>query len=189
MDKLEQALRAILENSPVLWSVIQGAEQLGLSDYYIGAGCIAQTVWNHQNGLPPLYGISDVDIVYYDGDDLTWAGEDGVIRRGLALFGELPLSLDVKNQARVHLWYQEKFGVEISPYRSLEDAIRSWPTTATAVGVRLRGGELAVFAPFGLEDLFHQRIRPNKVQITEEIYRKKCARWGAMWDMLTFEAW
>lgn len=189
MAELERKLREILEDSPVLWSVISGADKLDLTDYFIGAGCITQTVWNHQSGLPPLYGISDIDIAYYDGSDLTWEGEDAVIHRAQALFGALPLSLDIKNQARVHLWYGEKFGKSIPPYPSLEAAIRSWPTTATAVGVRLRDGELSVFAPFGLEDLFAQRVRPNRVQVSQADYEKKCARWGKIWNTLTFEAW
>ena len=189
MDELEQRLRAALEGSPVLWSVIQNAERLDLADYYIGAGCIAQTVWNCQNDLPPLHGISDIDLAYYDGEDLSWEGENAVICRARALFGALPLSLDVKNQARVHLWYGEKFGKDIEPYSSLEAAIRTWPTSSTAVGVRLRCGELSVFAPFGLEDLFSQRVRPNRVQVSQADYEKKCARWGKMWDTLTFEKW
>lgn len=189
MDELEQRLRAALEGSPVLWSVIQNAQQLGLENYCIGAGCVAQTVWNRQNGLPPLWGISDIDLAYYNAGDLSWEGEDAVIRQARSLFGVLPLSLDIKNQARVHLWYGEKFGTNIPPYPSLEAAIRTWPTTSTAIGVRLRHGELSVFAPFGLEDLFSQRVRPNRVQVSQADYEKKCARWGKIWDTLTFEKW
>jgi hypothetical protein len=48
----------------------------------------------------------------------------------------LPIAfgIDVKNEARVHLWYKSHFGYDIPPYHSVEEAMDSWPTTATAVG-------------------------------------------------------
>lgn len=69
------------------------------------------------------------------------------------------------------------------------EAISTWPTTATAIGVRLEGGALTVCAPFGLNDMLGQTVRPNKVQVTEETYLKKCVKWGALWDTLTFVPW
>ena len=45
------------------------------------------------------------------------------------------------------------FGRAIEPYRSCEDAIATWPTTASSVGVRLEpGGHFTLCAPFGLDD-------------------------------------
>jgi hypothetical protein len=38
----------------------------------------------------------------------------------------------------VHLWYAEKFGNVLAPYTSTEDAITTFPTTATAIGVQPR---------------------------------------------------
>src|ERR1700730_3374080 len=38
--------------------------------------------------------------------------------------------------ARVHLWYEDRFGYALKPYLSSADAIATFPTTATAVGVR-----------------------------------------------------
>lgn len=187
--KEESWLRAILEGSPVLWSVIQGAEALGLERYYVGGGCIAQTVWNHLNRLPPLHGISDFDLAYYDQENLNWSAEDQIVRRANALLGGGGVPLDVKNQARVHFWYPERFGREIPPYPSLEAALSTWPTTATAVGVRLSGGKWTVYAPFGLEDLFAQVVRPNPVLVSREVYERKCARWHAVWPTLRLMPW
>jgi hypothetical protein len=39
---------------------------------------------------------------------------------------------DVKNEARVHLWYERRFGRHLEPYRSTGDAIATWPTTASS---------------------------------------------------------
>lgn len=185
----QQQLQAILSQSPVLWEIIETAPQLGLAQYYIGAGCICQTVWNRQNGLDPLYGISDIDLAYYDGEDLSYQAEDRVVCRAQALFAHLPVEIDLKNQARVHLWYQDHYGYALAPYPSLEAALATWPTTATAVGVRLHGGVLEVFAPFGLEDLLCQVVRANKVQITQATYLQKCQKWQAKWPGLRVVGW
>lgn len=188
MDTQKRLLHDILSQSPVLSEVIRGSAALGLENCYTGAGCICQTVWNFQNGLEPVHGISDIDLVYFD-EDLSYEKEDRTIRRVKDVFRGLPVEIDVKNQARVHLWYKDHYGYDIRPYASVEEAISTWPTTATAVGVRLEGGALTVCAPFGLNDMFGQIVRPNKAQVTEETYLKKCVKWGALWDTLTFVPW
>src|SRR5207247_3042238 len=89
----------------------------------------------------------------------------------------IPVAVEVHNQARVHLWYERRFCYPIPPYLSVHDAIESWPTTATAIGVGQTPIEFTVYAPFGLEDLFAMIARPNKRQVTEEIYFRKVERW------------
>ena len=186
---LKERLFEILMESPALREILTKSQSLGLRDYYVGAGAICQTVWNSQGGLSPLHGISDVDFVYFDDSDLSWEAEDAVVRRVDARFSHLPLRLDVKNQARVHLWYKSRFGADITPYPSLERAIDTWPTTATAVGARMEGDAFVVYAPFGLEDLFNRTIRANKAQITPEIYRAKCEKWLVRWPTLNVIEW
>lgn len=181
-------LQEILSQSPVLAEILRETPALGLENYYVGAGCVCQTVWNFQNGLDWMYGISDVDLAYFDGD-LSYEKEDAVIWRVKQKFSALPVALDVKNQARVHLWYRDHYGYDLPPYTSVEQAIGTWPTTATAVGVRLEGSGLTVCAPFGLNDLFGQIVRPSKTQITEETYQKKCEKWGLKWSTLTMIPW
>src|SRR4029077_1736826 len=107
-------------------------------------------------------------------------------RRVRNLFQHLPIKLDVKNEARVHLWYEDRFGYAIKPYSSSADAIATFPTTATAVGVRQVCGKLECCAPFGLDDLFSLVVRPNKRQITRAIYEAKVDRWRSIWPLLTF---
>lgn len=188
LDTQKRLLYGILVQNPVLSEVLRGSQTLGLENYYTGAGCICQTVWNHQNGLDPMHGISDIDFVYFD-TDLSYEAEDRVIKRVRQTFRGLPVELDVKNEARVHLWFKERHGYDIDPYTSVESAINTWPTTATAVGVRLEDGGLSVYAPFGLNDLFGQIIRANKTQITEETYLQKCKKWTAKWNTLTVIPW
>jgi hypothetical protein len=89
----------------------------------------------------------------------------------------------------VHLWYQDRFGYSIKPYSSSADAIASFPTTATSVGIRRVFGKFECCAPFGLDDLFGLVVKPNKRQITRAIYEAKIARWRSIWPRLTILPW
>lgn len=90
----------------------------------------------------------------------------------------------------MHIWYKEHFGYEIKPYSSIEEAINSWPTTSTAIGIRLnQDNSWKLYAPFGLNDVFGKVVRANKVQITKEIYEKKVERWIKFWPDLKIISW
>jgi uncharacterized protein len=164
-------------------------EEIALPDSWLVAGCIAQTIWNSSFGQPAEFGLKDVDLIYFDEEDLSLEAEIGHERRLGDLFRGLSIKLDVKNQARVHLWYKDHFGYAIKPYLSSADAIATFPTTATAVGVRRIRGELECCAPFGLDDLFGLVVRPNKTQITRAIYEAKVERWRSIWPSLTILPW
>lgn len=102
----------------------------------------------------------------------------------------IAIPIEVTNEARVHLWYEQHFGYGIHPYRSVEEAIGSWPTTATSVGVRYDEiGAFVVRAPYGLDDLFGLIVRPNTRQITKDIYLAKTRRWLDAWPKLTVIPW
>jgi hypothetical protein len=170
-------------------TVLSAAEQLGLPDWYVGAGAVAQTVWNSLVGADLLHGIVDIDLVYFDPSDLSAAGEEAVVSSVRAACSGVGVALDVKNEARVHLWYEDKFGVALEPYRSTAEAIATWPTTASSVGVRQQDEEFLVCAPFGLTDLFAMVVRPNKRLVSESVYRAKVERWKRTWPTLTVIEW
>jgi hypothetical protein len=178
----------VVQNQPIS-DVLTRAASLHIDQYYIGAGCITQSVWNYLSGFPLDYGIKDIDFVYYDESDLSEEAENEMIRRLNHEFGDLAIKLDIKNQARVHLWYKNHFGYEIQPYKSLEDAIDTWPTTSSAVGIRKQGNAWKVYAPFGLDDLFGMVVRANKAQITREIYGQKTTNWSSKWSKLVIIPW
>ena len=182
-------LVAHLRGSSVLWECLERLANLGLPDCHLGAGCVAQTVWNAAHDKPPAANVSDYDVVYFDAADLTENGENEATATVRTLMADLPLKVDVKNQARVHLWYRQRFGYEIVPYTSVEDAIATWPTTATSIGVRLAHRCPRVFAPYGLDDLLGLVVRANRIQITPEIYRRKVVRWTRHWPNLTVLPW
>ena len=185
----EFSLWAILECNECLLEAIDMAEQLALPNWYIGAGCVVQTVWNYLSGLPINHGIKDVDLVYYDPNDRSDQSELATSEKVKNLLPNFPLHIDVNNQARVHLWYEQYFGYPIEAYKSVEDAIDTWPTTATATAVRKNGSYRHVYSPFGLGDLFSMTARPNKRQITRNIYEDKVNRWKKNWPKLTVVPW
>ncbi len=184
-----QFLERAIRSSPVLGPVLDRWAEVRLPDAWLAAGAVAQTVWNAKLGYPPDHGIRDVDIVYFDGEDLTAESEQAEAQRIASLFAHSSVRCDVKNEARVHLWYEARFGSAIAPYRSTEDAIATFPTTATAIGVRRTDGRFEISAPFGLTDLFHLIVRPNKTQINEEIYEAKLSRWQIYWPRLDIRPW
>ena len=179
----------MLSRSPIVAAIVDRWSKIRLPDSWLVAGCLAQTVWNDGFGLPATHGISDIDLVYFDGDDLSKEAEAGHAARIRALFTDVGLWVDVKNEARVHLWYAEKFGNALAPYVSTEDAITTFPATATAVGVQRHANGLRIFAPYGLSDLLGLIVRPNKKQITRPIYDAKVEKWLGRWPGLRVVPW
>ncbi|MBY5472930.1 nucleotidyltransferase family protein [Rhizobium leguminosarum] len=188
-DEQFRQLQGIVVKSPLLSALLHDWDKIALPGAWLVAGAIAQTVWNHTFGLPPAHGINDIDIVYYDANDLSEDGEAEHAARVRRAFSDLPVWIDVKNEARVHLWYEGKFGYPIKPYTSTTDAIATFPTTATAVGLRPGNGSLELCAPFGLSDLLGGVVRPNKTQIRREIYEQKVTRWIKVWPGLGVVGW
>jgi len=182
-------VRAILRRSPILTSILDRWANISLPDCWLVAGTLAQTVWNDAFHLPPSYGISDVDLVYFDINDLSEDAEAQHSTRIRELFSDLPVWIDVKNEARVHLWYEAKFGHAIRPYISTQDAIPTFPTTATAIGLHQERNQLRLLAPYGLTDLLGSIVRANKKQITRPIYEAKLSKWLALWPRLRVVPW
>jgi len=118
-------LNKILKLNKDLYDVIEKAGDIGLQNYYIGGGCIAQTVWNYQSGFELTNGISDIDFVYYDSSDLSFKAENETIEKITNIISPHKIKIDIKNQARVYLWYKNHFGYDIKPYDSVESAINS----------------------------------------------------------------
>eukprot|EP01035_Chromulina_nebulosa_P044170 gene44170-59804_t len=101
-------LSAVLRN-PVHHALLGRMNELGLPAAWIVAGCLTQTAWNVLSGRSVDYGINDYDVFYFD-QDLSWEAEDRVIAGFRACADLTGARIEVRNQARVHLWYPEKHG-------------------------------------------------------------------------------
>ncbi|MFD4640513.1 nucleotidyltransferase family protein [Lentzea sp. NPDC058436] len=185
-----EALRAVLTRNEVLTDVLARAAELRLPGWYLTAGCVVQTVWNVVTGRPAADGILDHDLFYFDATDLSWEAEDAVIRTGRERFAGLPATVEIRNEARVHLWYEQKFGVPCPPHDSTESAIDSFAATTCCVGVRVApDGTWRVYAPHGLSDVFDLVVRPNPVLAPRDVYEAKTSRWRRQWPSLTVLPW
>ncbi|MFI5684629.1 nucleotidyltransferase family protein [Streptomyces sp. NPDC051636] len=190
LDEQLVALKSALSRNEVLLEVLDRTASLALPGWYMTAGCLFQTVWNVVTGRQPTRGIKDYDVFYFDNGDLSWEAEDAVIRAGKEAFAGLPAEVEIRNEARVHLWYEQKFGVPCAPHPSTEAAIDCFAATTCCLGVRLEpGGRWRVYAPHGLSDVFNLVVRPNPVLAPKEVYEKKAARWRQQWPELTVLDW
>ena len=148
--ELEGRLESILRAAPRLMQVLWKARELDLPDWLIMSGAIYQPVLNHLTGRAPEHGLKDYDLGYFDASDISYAAEDVVIRRVAAAFDEPLRSLvEVRNQARVHVWFEGKYGEAYSPLGSAAEALGRFVSPMFAVGVRLTVDEaLLIEAPF-----------------------------------------
>jgi len=190
LDEQITCFRQALGVNQTLSRVLTGAAGMGLPGWYLIAGCLYQTVWNVVTGQPPEAGILDYDLAYYDASDLSWESEDAVIQAAGEVFAGLAAPVQIRNQARVHLWYERKFGVPCPPHASSEAAIDTYEATVACLGVRLDpGGQWRIYAPHGLSDVFNLVARPNPVLAPRRVYEAKVARWRQQWPGLTVFPW
>jgi uncharacterized protein len=174
-------LEAILRSSEPLMTVLETLRGLAIPDWVVFSGAVYQRVLNHQTGRPLDYGIKDYDVGYFDASDISYEAEDVVIQRVANAF-QPPLRelVEVRNQARVHVWFEGKFGEPYSPLSSTAEALTRFVSPMFAVGVRLEpDGGMTLVAPFGLDDLFDLKLRPNPGRSThfERIAAATKARW------------
>jgi uncharacterized protein len=189
-DEQRAELIAIIRTEDWLMDALRKAKALDVEDDWIVAGAIYNTVWNRLSGRPSLQGVKDIDFFYFDPSDLSYEAEDRVIRKGEAVFADSPVRVEIRNQARVHLWFGRHFGFEIDPIRNCRDSISRFASIGYCVGVRLDAADkVEIFAPYGLADLFSFRIRPNRFCDNRQTHDKKAARAISLWPELSVEAW
>ncbi len=102
----EQLFLAYIQKNPINGQILSLGLLLGVSDWWLTAGALFQTVWNVLEGKEPRAGIRDYDLFYFD-EDTSYEAENAVILRARELFKDLGVDVEVRNEARVHVWYEE----------------------------------------------------------------------------------
>jgi hypothetical protein len=172
--------------TPWFAATLRAARELDLGSWCIGAGAVRNLVWDalHGHALPSA--LADVDVAYFDADDLS-PGRDAALQRRLS--ERLPATpWEVTNQAAVHRWFEGVFGHPVPALASLADAVASWPEYATCVGVTLHADDsVGILAPHGLDDLFGCVVRRNPARASLETYRERVAakNYPARWPGVT----
>ena len=175
----------IVQSNAANREILARLPSLGLSDAWLVSGALFQTAWNSLTNRPFDYGIRDYDIFYFD-SDTSYEAEDNAIARANAAFAGLNRTVEVRNQARVHLWYDEKFGMPYPPLERATDGIDRFLMRNAQVGIRPHGGSYDVYAPRGFADIEGMIVRPNLTQnFRADRYYEKAARWKALWPEIT----
>ena len=182
----EQRLIKALNSSPSIRTILSHGDCIKLNNWYIAAGVIPTVFWNHILSNDPENYLNDIDIVYYDNNDLTELAEREAEQQLRDTFSDIEHKIDVKNQARVHQWYKDKRGNQISQYTSTEAGIDMW-ISVTAIGVRTEKNGYKIYAPYGLDDLFSMHVKPNRRIISAERYNKKINKWKKQWPEITVQ--
>jgi hypothetical protein len=174
-------LRSIIAGSRWFVDLLETVRTVRPPQAWIGAGVIRDVVWEQLFGENTVdAGTSevrakDVDVAFFDEHDLSRA-------RDLLVESELTrhrpdVAWDAKNQAAVHLWYPNRFGVRVPPLASVPEAVATWPEFAVCVAARLCSrGTIEICAPHGLDDLLDGIWRRNPTRITVDEYKRRLAR-------------
>jgi uncharacterized protein len=162
-------------------TILSRWQHIQLPNVWLVAGCLFQTVWNLQSGHDAEQGIKDYDLFYFDRSDLSRDGEQQAQQQIDHLFGDLGIVIEVVNQARVHLWYEEFFGFPYDALQSSEEGIGKFLVRETCVGVR--PGEIC--APYGLEGLYAGHLTLNELVPYRELFDRKVASYKGRWPWLS----
>lgn len=177
----EDFLSSVFSN-PINGLLMQRLSRLALPDGHLCAGCLFQAHWNRRSGRPADWGIKDYDVFYFDDQDLSWEAEDSVIQQAQALVADLGVTVELRNQARVHLWYPQRFHQPYPRLRNARDGIDRYLIRCTCVGIEIHSGTL--YAPDGLAELHAGRLRMNPLLPNPELFRRKALSYQIRWPWL-----
>lgn len=190
LDDQNKLFISILSKNSDLMSILDYISDLGLPNFYIAAGSVFQTIWNYYDGVSLTNGIKDIDIIYYDSNNLSKECENKLEDKIVSHFSNFDYEFDVHNEARMHLWKKKNENKDIDQYVNSEDAIYKWIATVHAVGITKVNGVIKVYAPYGLSDIFSRTIRPIKHKYnSKELYDKKVHSWCSRFDNLNVIEW
>ncbi|MEU5781365.1 nucleotidyltransferase family protein [Micromonospora lupini] len=179
----DDAVRQIMDSLDDRVEIARRVAQLGLPDCWIGAGFVRNAVWDALHRHPRPTPLNDVDVVYHDRADTSYASEAAL---AALVHRDFPSErFSFRNQARMH----HRNGHP--PYSSSADAISQWTETCTAVAVAWTGSSFDVLAPHGLDDLFALVVRPTSpdIELGRLVARRvEEKKWLSTWPLLRLEA-
>jgi hypothetical protein len=178
--EMQERFVALIHRNPVNRAILDRLPELGVDDAWLVAGCLFGAVWNSLSGRPATENIRDYDIVYFD-PDTGYDAEDLVIRRGTELFGDLGVEIEIRNQARVPLWFEERFGAPYPPIFEAKTCIERFVVAGTCCGISSSG---EVYAPHGYDDMFGGILRLNPESPTPHQFAYKCGSYLERWSWL-----
>jgi hypothetical protein len=98
----------------------------------------------------------------------------------------LGVNVEVKNQARVHLWYGERFGRPYPQLHTAKQGVDRYLVAGTCIGLEIATGE--VYAPHGLADVEQGVLRINPRHPEPGLFEQKARSYQARWPWLKIVA-
>lgn len=182
----EKELLDILTKNSDLMMILDEISELKLSNWYVAAGSVFQSVWNYLDKNDLMTNVHDIDLVYFD-DQISFIdsiSNDKQLEKSLS--EKFPYCFDVHNEAYMHLWQNSKK----IPYENTENAIERWIATVHAIGISGNSDQFTIFAPYGIEDIFTKTIRPiYHKDNNQELYENKVAKWQERFSDLNIIKW
>ena len=189
-EKQAATLKDIITSNSEMMDLLYRLRQMELPDDWIVSGAIYNNLWNYLTGRPWMHGVKDVDVFYFDQTDLSYEAEDKKIKQSQKVFAQCPVPVELRNQARVHLWYKDHFGHAYPALSSYCEAIDRFASITHSVGVRLNAkDQLELYAPYGLNEVFSFRIAPNYLLNNAATHAQKALRAKKHWPELTIIPW
>ena len=178
----ERTLLELVRRNPVNAAILDRLPQLRefAPQAMLVAGSLFGTVWNVQSGHEPTAHIRDYDLFYWDAD-LSYDSEDAMIRRAAPLFADLGAPIELRNQARVHLWFNPKHGLNRPPLTSAREGVAQFLVECTCLGIDAQGG---VYAPYGLADMQAGLLKLNALNHSPGLYAAKVRDYRRRWPWL-----
>jgi len=176
--------------STARYDLLKILRDAGLPDAWLASGAIYQSVWNALTGRDAGHGIKDYDLIYHDEADTSYEAEDCVIKQLTKACEPLGLPVEIRNQARVHLWFPKHFGMDYPKLGCSLESLLYYASTTHSVAARLHDDHRPQLeAPFGLEPIFQMQMLPNKVLPNQQTFTQKATRLTKHWPELTIVPW
>ncbi|MEO4053115.1 nucleotidyltransferase family protein [Solibacillus sp. CAU 1738] len=185
MNTKEQELIQIIQNDNWMMEILTTVERLQLNDCWVCAGFIRNKVWDVVHHFRTSTPLNDIDVIYFDLQDITVNQERIIEKRLLEMMPNEPWS--VKNQARMHVKNKT------NPYISSYDGVAHFPEMPTAIGARKVKGEIEILAPYGTDIVFSKIVKPTPFyDINTSLYSKYVERvnnkkWDTIWTDLIIQ--
>ncbi len=158
---------------------LKAAFTLNLPDWYLAAGFVRNAIWDHLHNKTEMTPLNDVDLVYFDSEDLSHTTELHYQSELEALFPHV--NWEVRNQARMHRNHGHL------PYKSSEHAIAHWVEIPTCAGVRLEPDNRMIFcSPFGLKHNWSLEVEMNPHFPQPDVFIERVSKkqWLTIWPNL-----
>lgn len=178
----EQDIAQFVQQDEFMMRALRAAKSTGLSNWFIGAGFLRDTVWNIQHGYALTYTYKDLDLGYFNSDNQSEDYDDAISAK---LRERVDVNWEVVNQAYAHKYSN------VAPYISAEDGLAHWIETATCVAATLdENDNVKIIAPWGTSDLLELKLRlapchESNIYCKELFYtRIKNKKWLERWPKL-----